>query len=101
MLGPVGQNPPVKPIATEKAHRGLVRRFREAPTRMKAYAIFKVVPGLIGIPLVVIGAATGHDLLLIVGFVFLGIYVSEMAIVSPVLIARGSLREPNDDRPED
>jgi hypothetical protein len=78
------------------------KRFLAASPRMKAFAVFKVVPGLVGIPLVIIGAATGHDVLLIVGFVFLGVYVTEMAVVTPVLLARGSLREPNEDEePED
>lgn len=78
----------------------LLDRFRRATPRMKAFAIFKIVPGLVGVPLVIIGAATGHDLLLLVGFVFLGVYVTEMAVVTPVLLARGSLREPSDDEPE-
>ena len=55
---------------------------------MRAYAIFKVVPGAVGIPAVIAGAATGSTPLLIVGFVFLGVYVSEMAFVTPVVMAR-------------
>jgi hypothetical protein len=55
---------------------------------MRAYAIFKLVPGLVGVPLVITGGIADNTSLLVVGFVFLGVYAAEMAVITPVVLAR-------------
>lgn len=54
----------------------------------RRYLAFKVLPGLIGIPLLIIGAATDKTLLLVVGLLLVGVYATEMAVITPVKLAR-------------
>ncbi len=54
----------------------------------RSYIAFKILPGLIGIPLLIVGASTDNRVLLVVGLLLVGIYATEMAVITPVKLAR-------------
>lgn len=59
----------------------------------RAYLAFKVLPGLIGIPLLIIGASSDNTVLLVVGLLLVGVYATEMAVITPVRMARAERAE--------
>lgn len=54
----------------------------------RRYLAFKIVPGLIGIPLLIYGAASDNTVLLVLGLIMVGVYATEMAVITPVKLAR-------------
>jgi hypothetical protein len=64
----------------------------------RRYLAFKILPGLIGIPLLIVGASTENTVLLVVGLLLVGIYATEMAVITPVKMARAE-RSKKPERP--
>ena len=63
----------------------------------RRYIAFKILPGLIGIPSLIVGAATDTKVLLGIGLLLVGIYAAEMAVITPVKLARAERAQKNDD----
>jgi hypothetical protein len=63
----------------------------------RRYIAFKILPGLIGIPLLIAGAVADSKVILGGGLLLVGVYAAEMAVITPVKLARAERAQKNDD----
>lgn len=54
----------------------------------RGYLAFKIIPGLLGIPLLIYGASSENTMFLVIGLLLVGVYAAEMAVITPVKLAR-------------